>query len=129
MSDDVAARNLATVRQICERWNVLSLAEWEELCDPAMDYRNIPIEGDQHTGPAETHAVLERFAAKWDVRLQVDNIVGDDAVVMTERTEFFEHRAGTKAPFALPVMGVFELRDGKVTSWRDYFELSHMRLR
>jgi limonene-1,2-epoxide hydrolase len=26
-------------------------------------------------------------------------------------------------------MGVFELRDDKVVGWRDYFELSHLRLR
>ena len=29
----------------------------------------------------------------------------------------------------LPVMGVFEVRDGKVSAWRDYFEMSHLRLR
>lgn len=129
MPADVPAHNLATVRRICEHWNELTLDEWEQLCDPELDYRNVPIEGDVHHGPAEAHAVLSRFAERWSVRLRVDNIVGDDRVVMTERTEFFEHRGGTKSPFALPVMGVFELRDGRVTAWRDYFELSHMRLR
>ena len=57
------------------------------------------------------------------------NLVGDDRVVMTERTERFVRRDGSREPFVLPVMGVFELRDGKVAAWRDYFELSHLRLR
>lgn len=122
-------RNLATVRRICEGWHVLTRDEFHELCDPAMDYRNIPIAGDVHTGPDEAHDILSRFRNKWNIRLQIDNIVGNEQMVMTERTEFFEHIAGVKDSFALPVMGVFELRDGKVTAWRDYFELSHMRVR
>lgn len=126
MPTDVTDRNLATVRRICEHWHELALEEWEQLCDPALDYRNIPMEGDEHHGPAETHAFLSRFTQRWSVRPRLDQIVGDDRVVMAERTEFFEHLAGTKSPFALPVMGVFELRDGRVTAWRDYFDLSQM---
>ena len=48
---------------------------------------------------------------------------------MTERTEHFTRKDGSREPFVLPVMGVFELRDGKVVAWRDYFERSHLRLR
>ncbi len=129
MSNDLTERNLATVRRICEGWNVLTQEEFRELCAPDLDYRNIPIEGDEHHGPDEAHAILSRFAQKWNIRLQIDNIVGNEQMVMTERTEFFEHRPGSKASFALPVMGVFELKDGKVTNWRDYFEMSHLRMR
>ncbi|MCC6437451.1 MAG: nuclear transport factor 2 family protein [Acidimicrobiales bacterium] len=129
MDEQLIERNLATVRRICEHWHELTQDEFRELCAADLDYRNIPIEGDQHTGPDAAHAVLARFGERWNVRLQVNNIVGDERVVLTERTEFFEHRGGTKAPFALPVMGTFELVDGKVTAWRDYFELSHLKLR
>ncbi len=129
MQDDLIQRNLATVRRICEGWHELSQDEFRQLCDPDLDYRNIPIEGDVHHGPDAAHAVLSRLAEKWALRLQVNHIVGDESVVLTERTEFFEHRGGTKPSFALPVMGSFELRDGKVTAWRDYFELSQLKLR
>jgi limonene-1,2-epoxide hydrolase len=47
---------------------------------------------------------------------------------MAERAEHFTRRDGTREPFVLPVMGVFELRDGKVVAWRDYFERSHLQL-
>ena len=43
--------------------------------------------------------------------------------------EFEFNEAGKKPSFDLPVMGVFELSDGRITAWRDYFELSHLRLR
>jgi limonene-1,2-epoxide hydrolase len=73
--------------------------------------------------------VLSTMGAKWDIDLEVVNLVGDDRVVMTERNEHFVRRDGSRDPFVLPVVGVFELRDGKVAAWRDYFERSHLRLR
>jgi len=44
--------------------------------------------------------------------------VGD--LVFTERTDHFL-TAGKAV--ALPVAGVFELRNGKIAAWRDYFDL------
>jgi limonene-1,2-epoxide hydrolase len=41
-------------------------------------------------------------------------------VVMNERTDRF--KMGDKWVEA-KVMGVFELKDGKITAWRDYFDL------
>jgi limonene-1,2-epoxide hydrolase len=42
-------------------------------------------------------------------------------VVMNERTDRF--KIGPKWVEA-PVMGIFELRDGKIAAWRDYFDLA-----
>ena len=117
------------VRTICEHWPTLSVEEFRAVMTDDCDYRNVPIEGDRHVGPEAAHSVLSPMSAKWDVELTIINLVGDDRVVMTERTERFVRRDGNREPFVLPVMGVFELRDGKVAAWRDYFELSHLRLR
>ena len=117
------------VRTICERWATMSVEELREVMAEDCDYRNVPIDGDRHIGPDAAHAVLSTVARKWDVDLTVVNLVGDDRVVMTERTEHFTRKDGSREPFVLPVMGVFELRDGKVVAWRDYFERSHLRLR
>lgn len=117
------------VRMICENWATMSRDEFREVMAEDCDYRNIPIEGDRHVGPDAAHVVLSTMGAKWDIDLRMVNLVGDDRVVMTERTEHFTRKDGSREPFVLPVMGVFELRDGKVTAWRDYFERSHLRLR
>ena len=124
----VIEHNLAAARRVCEAWNVMTLDEYRSLFDAQVDYRNIPIPGDRHIGPDAVHGVLAAFLDRWDATLRVDNIAAAGDVVLTERTENFKHRAGTKPDFELPVMGVFEFRDGKITAWRDYFERSHLRL-
>src|SRR5690242_13538657 len=107
----------------------MDLDEFRRLFDAGVDYRNIPLDGDRHIGPDAVHDVLAAFVERWDADLRVDNIAGAGNVVLTERTETFTHRAGVKPGFELPVMGVFEFRDGKITAWRDYFERSHLKLR
>ena len=44
-----------------------------------------------------------------------------DGVVMTERTDTMHM---PKGPVAFPVMGAFDVRDGLITGWRDYFDAS-----
>ena len=44
-------------------------------------------------------------------------------VVLTERIDTF--LVGDRSA-PLPVMGTFELRDGKIAAWRDYFDLGQI---
>ena len=125
----MSTQGQGAVRKICENWVTMTLEEFREVMTDDCDYRNVPIEGDCHIGPDAAHALLSTMGRNWAIDLKVVNLVGDDRVVMTERTEHFARKDGSREPFVLPVMGVFELRDGKVTAWRDYFERSHLRLR
>jgi limonene-1,2-epoxide hydrolase len=43
--------------------------------------------------------------------------------VLTERTDHFTMK-GKTAP--LPVMGAFHVVDGKITAWRDYFDMAQV---
>jgi limonene-1,2-epoxide hydrolase len=43
--------------------------------------------------------------------------------VLTERVDRFVFG---ETPVAVPVMGAFEIRDGKISAWRDYFDLASM---
>ena len=55
------------------------------------------------------------------IDFRIINIAANGPVVMTERVDVF------KLPdksFELPVMGTFEVRDGKIHAWRDYFDLN-----
>jgi limonene-1,2-epoxide hydrolase len=36
--------------------------------------------------------------------------------------ERVDHFVGDQQTIVLPVVGVFEVHDGKITAWRDYFD-------
>lgn len=83
-------------------------------------YHNIPLDPVQ--GHAAIRAVLGPFLdmaseVDWVVHHWADGVAG---VVMNERTDRFLING---AWLELPVMGVFETRDGLITAWRDYFDM------
>lgn len=55
--------------------------------------------------------------------MQVLHFQGDAATVLTERLETFRSKASPAKVVELHVMGAFEIRDGKIAHWRDYFDL------
>jgi limonene-1,2-epoxide hydrolase len=63
-------------------------------------------------------------SSSWGVgklEFRVDNIAGDGNVVLTERVDVFSMPGAT---IELPVMGTFEIRDGRIAAWRDYFDMN-----
>jgi limonene-1,2-epoxide hydrolase len=50
----------------------------------------------------------------------VRNIVADGSIVLTERVDVF---VLPSAKVELPVMGSFEVEEGKIAAWRDYFDM------
>ena len=66
-----------------------------------------------HLSKASILIERRRFAVEETVRFHTD-------VVLTERVDVFELPDKT---IELPVMGTFEVRDGKIAAWRDYFDL------
>jgi limonene-1,2-epoxide hydrolase len=92
------------------------------LCADDMIYDNVPI--PTVTGAAAVRQFLEGFLAtldemQWVVHREI--VQGD--VVVNERTDRF--RAGDNW-IELPVAGFWEVRDGKISLWRDYFDLQTM---
>ena len=55
------------------------------------------------------------------VTFEVKHMVAEGDVVLTERVDTFQ--MGDKT-VALDVMGTFEVRDGKIAAWRDFFDLA-----
>jgi limonene-1,2-epoxide hydrolase len=83
-------------------------------------YENVPM--SVMNGHDEVRAMLGPFAemaekVEWEVLEQVES--GD--VVMNERVDRFWLEGGHTVE--LRVAGVFKVRDGKITLWRDYFDL------
>jgi limonene-1,2-epoxide hydrolase len=60
------------------------------------------------------------------IEFRVINIAADGPVVMTERVDVFTL---PDKSFELPVMGTFEVSDGKIKAWRDYFDTNQFTSR
>ena len=87
-------------------------------------YHNIPVQ--PVTGTAAIRAVLQSFLSlasqvQW---LTHHLAVTPDGVVLTERTDRFLVRGRW---IELPVMGAFEVADGRITAWRDYFDMKQFQ--
>jgi limonene-1,2-epoxide hydrolase len=94
--------------------------------DPAMaliaddcDYINPPPLGAVR-GPAAVRALLEPFfAPTLENAFEVLRTSSTGSVVFMERLD--RHRLKDKW-VELPVTGVFEVREARITYWRDYFD-------
>ncbi len=87
--------------------------------DDAM-YHNIPV--DPVVGRdaiAATFAMFTTGVERIEFRVLQHRCRGN--TVLTERVDVFVLPNMT---IELPVMGTFELRDGKIAEWRDYFDLN-----
>ena len=83
-------------------------------------YHNIPMD-PPNVGKEQIRAVIEMFTAapesiEFAVHNQAENAEG---IVMNERTDTFLIGDTT---IKLRIMGTFELSDGKISRWRDYFD-------
>jgi limonene-1,2-epoxide hydrolase len=82
------------------------------------EYENMPL--GKAVGPAAVRAVLEPFfAPTLENQFIVLRQLAEGPLVMLERLD--RHRLET-GWVELPVMGVFEVRDGRISLWRDYFD-------
>jgi limonene-1,2-epoxide hydrolase len=87
-------------------------------------YHNIPIAPVQ--GLDAIRGMLGEFLnAATSVDWKIHHMLSDgNGLVMNERTDCFDLPAGK---LKLPVMGVFEVRDGKIAAWRDYFDMGPLK--
>ena len=85
-------------------------------------YHNIPL--DPAVGIDATIAFIDAFFAMCEtMTIETIHLAARDNVVLTERIDTFTI-GDVVAPLA--VMGTFEVRDGKISAWRDYFDLGQI---
>lgn len=90
-----------------------------------IEYENLPM--GKVTGPAGVRSVLEPFFGRvLENDLKVLRQAAQGSTVFLERLD--RHRLADRW-VELPVTGVFEVRDGKITVWRDYFDLATLMQR
>ena len=115
------ARNLEIVSSFITAWRRNDLDEIMSFFSDDCVYHNMPIEPAR--GIDAARAMIKGFSSmasevEWVLHQIAETPAG---VVLTERTDRF--LIGGRW-VELPVMGSFELRDGKITAWRDYFDLA-----
>lgn len=93
-----------------------------ELVSDDVEYDNVPM--GKVYGPAGIKSILEPMVGSLDeVDWVVHRQVASDTLVLNERTDRF----GKDGKWIdLPVAGVFEVHDGRITLWRDYFDMTTM---
>ena len=109
------------VREFCEAWGRADLEAIVGAFTEDAVYHNIPM------APCEGKDAIRSFiegllgdmasAIEFDIRHQVTS----GNLVLNERIDTIKLKTGE---VVLPVCGVFELNpDGKISAWRDYFDM------
>ncbi len=115
-------RNLETVQEFFSLTEGLDIGRAMEFFTDDAVYHNVPLPPAK--GKRAVEATL-RGMMKYVTAFEVEmvHIAAGGNAVLTERIDTI-----TMGPFkvALPVMGTFELRDGKISAWRDYFDILMM---
>ena len=116
------AEPIEVVQQFCDAWG--SPEEIDAALGLLSDdcfYHNIPL--DPVEGIENIRATVQGFSAGVEaVTFETLHIAANGNVVLTERIDRFEFPGKT---VALPVAGTFEVNaEGKITHWRDYFDMN-----
>lgn len=109
------------VRAFIAAWNRTDMEAMLALLAEDVVYHNIPLE-PLH-GKAAVRAFCEGFGRLDSADWVLHHMAANGPVVMTERSD---RMVINGKPLDLPVMGVFEIRDGRIAAWRDYFDLATM---
>jgi limonene-1,2-epoxide hydrolase len=118
------------VRRYCAAWsdNVATAKLAAFFADDAV-YHNIPmapITGREAIAKNIASFIRPGAPGIESIQFRVINIAANGPVVMTERVDVFKL---PNKSFELPVMGTFEVRDGKISAWRDYFDMNQFTSR
>lgn len=92
------------------------------MVSPDFEYDNVPM--GKAFGPEALTATLSGFFGMctnidWEILRQTSSGDMNHGTVLNERDDRVEIHGRWAT---LPVAGVFEIRDGKLTLWRDYFD-------
>jgi limonene-1,2-epoxide hydrolase len=111
-------KNEALVRAFLEAWERLDPDELVDYFTADAVYHNMPR--FPVTGTDAIRGLLALILAGHDaMRFDILTVVAAGDLVVTERVD---HLWAGEVHIALPVMGIFELRAGRIAAWREYFD-------
>jgi limonene-1,2-epoxide hydrolase len=120
--DDVAAANDRMIRAFIAAWERRDAAQIVDSFADDGVYHSVPLE--PIVGKDAIRAFVEGFTDVPPGRLEIRHQIASSTVVMNERTDYITLNG---KPVTLPICGVFEIADGHITAWREYFDLAPAR--
>lgn len=116
----MSAENEKIVTDFCQAWSRMKLDEILAFMTDDAVYHNIPMQPAK--GKTAIRAVIEGFLKTSEaIEFKILHTASGGNVVMNERVDSFVYKGGKKG--SVPVVGVFEITGGKISAWRDYFDM------
>jgi limonene-1,2-epoxide hydrolase len=118
---DTTAENTRTVEGFLNALQDSDLEAAEAALDDNLVYENVGLPTIH--GRARAIKLFRQMEGRAGFEVKIHRIAADGAAVLTERTD-----ALIFGPLRLQfwVCGVFEVHDGRITLWRDYFDFFDM---
>lgn len=113
-------KNEKVVRDFIAAWSRLDVDELVGYFTDDGIYHNMPIDPVQ--GTDALRGFIQAFLANWSkTDWEIVTLIAQGDTVIAER---MDKTIADGKPVNLPCVGVFEMRDGKIAVWRDYFDMS-----
>lgn len=113
------ADNAQIIRDFIAAWSRLDADELVDFFSEDGVYHNMPTQ--PVAGKSALRAFIAGFIKDWtSTKWDVVTLVAQSDLVVAERVD--RTVVGGK-PVDLPCCGVFEMQDGKIKVWRDYFDM------
>jgi limonene-1,2-epoxide hydrolase len=107
------------VRDFLKAWEARDLDAIMDYFDDKAVYENVPV--PPVTGLAAIREVIGGLlVALTNIVVDIRHQLSDGRIVMNERVDTVHTSTG--AIVLLRVMGIFEIHDGKIVKWSDYFD-------
>lgn len=112
--------DVQVVRAFLEALEAMDIEAALDRCDDAVVYQNVPFPAAK--GKKAVARQLRGLPKLFNgFEAQIHAIAGNGGTVLTERTDVL---VVGRVRAAFWVCGTFEVRDGKVVLWRDYFDFA-----
>jgi len=114
------SENEQIVREFITAWSNLDPGELASYFTEDGTYHNIPSAAVN--GRENIEQFIAGFSRSWDsTDWEIISLLADGDLVMVER---LDKTVVAGSPVNLPCFGYFQLYDGKIKMWRDYFDLA-----
>jgi limonene-1,2-epoxide hydrolase len=112
-------QNATIIENFITAWSRLNPSELADFFTEDGVYHNMPAA--PVSGRANIEKFIAAFLADWtSTDWELLTLISDGETVVAERLD--RTKVGNK-PVDLPCVGIFQMQDGKIRVWRDYFDM------